>query len=133
MKRLLLVACGALASHSGFVTRGAEGRRLCGGGGGGGGGSLSPEECVLGAPREGTAYLCASRADATKANNYCFASWAFVDKDGTDLKIVADGCPSEPWGGAAGNATCGAGCGNCGGACATCSCAAGCGPACSPA
>ena len=86
MYRVLLVACGALASHSGFVTRGAEGRRLCGGGGGGGGGSLTPEECVLGAPREGTAYLCASRADATRENNYCFASWAFVDKDGADLK-----------------------------------------------
>ena len=62
---------------------------LCGGGGGGGGGALSPEECVLGAPRQGTAYLCASRADATKDNNYCFASWAYIDKDGADLKIVA--------------------------------------------
>ena len=91
MKRLLLVACAALADHAGFTTRGPEGRRLCGGGGGGGGGSLSPEECVLGAPREGTAYLCALRADATRENNYCFASWAFVDKDGADLKIVADG------------------------------------------
>ena len=87
MYRLLLLTCAALADHAGFTTRGPEGRRLCGGGGGGGGGSLSPEECVLGAPREGTAYLCASRADATRENNYCFASWAFVDRDGADLKV----------------------------------------------
>ena len=89
MYRLLILSCTALADHSGFATRGPEGRRLCGGGGGGGGGALSPEECVLGAPRQGTAYLCASRADATKDNNYCFASWAYIDKDGADLKIVA--------------------------------------------
>ena len=48
---------------------------------------MSPTECVLGAPREGTAYICASRADATRENNYCFASWAFVDRDGADLKV----------------------------------------------
>ena len=75
----------------------------------GGGGALSPTECVLGAPREGTAYICASRADATRENNYCFASWAFVDKDGADLSSAfsAVGSPAvDPSAAGAGGFAC---------------------------
>lgn len=46
MYRLLLVACGALADHAGFATRGAEGRRLCGCGGGGGNAALDRRGAV---------------------------------------------------------------------------------------
>ena len=70
---------------------------------------MSPTECVLGAPREGTAYICASRADATRENNYCFASWAFVDKDGADLSSAfsAVGSPAvDPSAAGAGGFAC---------------------------
>ena len=73
MYRLLLVACGALADHAGFTTRG---RRLCGGGGGGGGGSLATRRRSTRSQRAGRAVSPAPlRRTAARARRLLFARW----------------------------------------------------------